>query len=66
LATIEAIYFFFKEFNANYQGEYDDLMYFYAHQYELIQNKYRNDTSKEFIRKQGYINYDNTNKKAKK
>ncbi|KAL0480972.1 hypothetical protein AKO1_013594 [Acrasis kona] len=57
LATIEAIFYFFKEFN-NESHQFDDLLYFYAHQYKLIQDRYRNDTSIKFNHKQNYINYE--------
>jgi DTW domain-containing protein YfiP len=72
LATIEAIYFFFREFSVDseYNGEYDDLLYYYAHQYELIQERYRNDPTLTFNHKKGYINYEDDgetpNKKTKK
>jgi hypothetical protein len=45
LATIEAIYYFYREFaiqhearcaKESYQGEYDDLLFFYKFFYELI------------------------------
>ena len=42
LATIEAIYFFFREFhenfgNSEYDGRYDNLLYFFHYQYNMIQ-----------------------------
>ena len=44
LATIEAIYYFFKELHTamthNYSGEFDNLLYYYAFFYSMIQNKY--------------------------
>ncbi|XP_065833754.1 tRNA-uridine aminocarboxypropyltransferase 1-like isoform X1 [Oscarella lobularis] len=45
LATIEAIYYFFKELHevkekgVPYDGRYDNLLYFFAYQYMLIQQK---------------------------
>lgn len=46
LATIEAIYFFFKEYytvlnKGSYTGECDDLLFFYAYQYEFIQKSFK-------------------------
>eukprot|EP00667_Euglena_gracilis_P022488 EG_transcript_25081 len=51
LATIEAIYFFFVEYRnavlakegseARYDGEYDDLLFFYSHMYQTIQQFYK-------------------------
>jgi len=70
LATIEAIYFFFVEYkNAMlkaqgsgevYNGEYDDLLFFYGHMYETIQRSYKADRSRTFTRKArpNYIKYD--------
>ncbi len=42
LATIEAIYYFFREMNElidgrSYSGIYDNLLYFYAYQYGVVQ-----------------------------
>ncbi|XP_078375696.1 tRNA-uridine aminocarboxypropyltransferase 1-like isoform X2 [Oculina patagonica] len=44
LATIEAIYYFFKEYDQHilkraYDGRYDNLLYFFAFQYNLIQEE---------------------------
>eukprot|EP01135_Chromosphaera_perkinsii_P007838 Nk52_evm30s1020 gene=Nk52_evmTU30s1020 len=46
LATIEAIYFFYKEYHEKfggcpYDGRYDDLLYFFHYQYNMIQSIYR-------------------------
>lgn len=52
LATIEAVYFFCRQFHqalhgagvpgwAKYSGQYDDLLYYYSYQYELVQRVYR-------------------------
>ncbi|KAH7823370.1 putative fibroblast growth factor 7 [Monocercomonoides exilis] len=51
LATIEAIYFFFKEFHmaqhdGKYDGEFDNLLFYYIFQYEHIQTLYENDEQK--------------------
>eukprot|EP01132_Coremiostelium_polycephalum_P005688 gene5688-7078_t len=59
LATIEAIYYFFKEFhqagnNGQYDGRYDNLLYYYAFFYNLIQNSYKS-TNRVFYRKDNYV-----------
>eukprot|EP01062_Namystynia_karyoxenos_P059653 TRINITY_DN51084_c0_g1_i1.p1 TRINITY_DN51084_c0_g1~~TRINITY_DN51084_c0_g1_i1.p1 ORF type:complete len:386 (+),score=120.68 TRINITY_DN51084_c0_g1_i1:78-1160(+) len=45
LATVEAIYYFVRDFavarGATYCGEFDDLLYYYVHQYCTIQRRYR-------------------------
>ena len=52
LATIEAVYFFCRQFHEalhgsgapgwpRYDGRYDDLLYYYSYQYELVQRVYR-------------------------
>lgn len=61
LATIEAIYYFYKEYEEAYEdtrGRYDNLLFFYRFFYNLIQEKYRSGT-KEFCHRhrQGYIQY---------
>eukprot|EP00996_Jenningsia_fusiforme_P001685 NODE_2553_length_1170_cov_29.066905_g2334_i0.p1 GENE.NODE_2553_length_1170_cov_29.066905_g2334_i0~~NODE_2553_length_1170_cov_29.066905_g2334_i0.p1 ORF type:complete len:290 (+),score=54.63 NODE_2553_length_1170_cov_29.066905_g2334_i0:149-1018(+) len=72
LATIEAIYFFYLEYQnalaglvdsdaAPYSGELDDLLFFYAHMYRTIQEHYRSNPSKRFTTRAGrpdYIKYD--------
>lgn len=59
LATIEAIYYFYKEYaGKTYQGEYDNLLYYYVLMYELIQKKYRENRDITFRRKRDYIQYD--------
>jgi len=61
LATIEAIYYFLKEYHHKsrgcYNGEYDNLLYYYSYFFNLIQNHYK-EGSRNFVRKQNYINYD--------
>ncbi|KAJ9451272.1 DTW domain-containing protein [Diplonema papillatum] len=45
LATIEAIYYLLKDLRIaqghTYNGEFDDILYFYVHQYAVIQQTYR-------------------------
>lgn len=47
LATIEAIYYFFKQYSiaknpdVEYDGKCDDLLFFYSHIYKTIQNVYQ-------------------------
>eukprot|EP00126_Sphaerothecum_destruens_P009644 Sdes_comp20554_c0_seq1m15324 len=46
LATLEAIYYFFREYHTAYEnsikydGRYDNLFYYFQHQYETIQKSY--------------------------
>ena len=74
LATIEALYYFLKEYyevyessnssnsgNYNYDGRYDDLLWYYKYFYEFIQATYRNDKDRKHFttrHRQGYIDYD--------
>ncbi|KAI9504207.1 DTW domain-containing protein, partial [Coemansia spiralis] len=49
LATIEAIYFLYRDSIPNgYNGEYDALMYFYKYFYDLIQSEYAAVPEKRF------------------
>jgi hypothetical protein len=58
LATIEAIYFTLKEYitkvNKVYKNEFDDLLFFYIFNYNLIQDLYLKE-NKEFKKKDNYI-----------
>ena len=58
LATIEAIFYFFREYHLalhpSYEGQYDDLLYFFAHNYKLIQSYYKSNNL-EFKKKKNYI-----------
>ena len=52
LSTMEAIYFFMKEFiqaqnHGNYSGEVDNLLWYYVFQYEQIQGMFTETSSKE-------------------
>ncbi|KAJ1650638.1 hypothetical protein IWQ61_008612 [Dispira simplex] len=76
LATIEAIYFFYREYYDaylrtksspgtppnEYAGQYDDLMFYYKYFYNLIQRTYQANPTKPYTRRQrvGYIKYDST------
>ena len=45
LATVEALYLFFKEYDevmseSEYDGKYDNLLYFYTYNYNIIQEVY--------------------------
>jgi DTW domain-containing protein YfiP len=57
LATIEAIYFTLREFMAtvsgSYDGEVDDLLFYYIFLYNKIQDKYQKEDI-PFHRKQGW------------
>lgn len=63
LATIEAIYFFFREFsiynykNQEYNGEYDDLLFLFAFNYSLIQEHYEQHPELSFNHIDNYIAY---------
>ncbi|MNE75307.1 hypothetical protein D3C80_1714520 [compost metagenome] len=43
-----------------YSGEYDDLLFFYAYQYDLIQHHYKERPDLKFTHRKGenYIKYD--------
>ena len=66
LATIEALYFFFRDYDVNftcggeyskYDGKYDNILYYYAYNYYLIQKAYSEGDKKElkFRTIEGYI-----------
>ncbi|CDW75755.1 UNKNOWN [Stylonychia lemnae] len=66
LATIEALYYFFRDYDVNkncsgdyakYDGKYDNLLYYYAFNYKLIQYEYVEGSKKDkkFIRMDNYI-----------
>jgi len=58
LATIEAIYYFYREYHEKqiglYNGQYDDLLFFYVYMYNLIQNTYKRQ-NKKFKRIEGWL-----------
>ncbi|KAJ1918122.1 hypothetical protein IWQ60_007578 [Tieghemiomyces parasiticus] len=70
LATIEAIYFFYREYYEAYlasgptplpyAGQYDDLLFYYKYFYNMIQGHYRNNPKRTFSsrHKAGYIEYE--------
>ncbi|KAI8393472.1 DTW domain-containing protein [Radiomyces spectabilis] len=67
LATIEAIYYFYREYaeayetTTAYDGRYDNLLFYYRFFYKLIQDHYRTNSSKRFTHRHGkkdYIKYD--------
>ncbi|KAL7314743.1 hypothetical protein PS15m_006274 [Mucor circinelloides] len=64
LATIEAIYYLYREFGetyeAPYDGKYDNLMFYYKFFYNLIQNTYQAQKSAKFSHRhqqKDYIKY---------
>ncbi|EKE37003.1 DTW domain containing protein [Entamoeba nuttalli P19] len=61
LSTIEAIYYFYRDYytcmNGKYNGECDDLLYFFTHIYHRVQDFYNEHPDKTFIHKDGYIQY---------
>lgn len=58
LSTIEAIYYFYREFQSvvygSYSGEYDNLLYYYSYFYEMIQSIYKKN-KKKFKHIDGYV-----------
>ncbi|KAI7906654.1 DTW domain-containing protein [Cokeromyces recurvatus] len=66
LATIEAIYYFYREFSetfedSSYDGRYDNLMFYYKFFYQLIQTTYRKNKSVKFNHRhqqKDYIKYE--------
>ncbi|KAJ1732764.1 hypothetical protein LPJ61_001901 [Coemansia biformis] len=61
LATIEAIYFLYRDSaGGGYCGEYDALMYFYKYFYDYIQGEYAAAPARPFHsrHREGYIAYD--------
>ncbi|PRP76847.1 hypothetical protein PROFUN_14806 [Planoprotostelium fungivorum] len=59
LATIEAIYYFYREYQQRinggvYRGEMDNLLYYFSFFYNLIQGVYKKN-NKEFNRIEGYV-----------
>ncbi|KAF5218632.1 hypothetical protein ECC02_008412 [Trypanosoma cruzi] len=70
LATVEAIYFFLREFISNkrkhcaeeskeplYRGDVDDLLFYYINQYVAVQQRYSHDTTMQYTTRHfdGYI-----------
>eukprot|EP01114_Cavostelium_apophysatum_P013615 TRINITY_DN3333_c0_g1_i1.p1 TRINITY_DN3333_c0_g1~~TRINITY_DN3333_c0_g1_i1.p1 ORF type:complete len:250 (-),score=39.58 TRINITY_DN3333_c0_g1_i1:114-863(-) len=68
LATVEAIYYFVQEYHTkltgSYEGQYDNLLYFFAYQYDLIQRTYKN-SDKNFWRIENYVKKPRTEEKEK-
>ena len=78
LATIEALYFFFRDYETTLNhkhsydeyykagGKWDNLMYLYAFQFKMIQDAYKNGKldAQPFRRIPGYIKYDDGDKCA--
>ncbi|KAJ3410435.1 DTW domain-containing protein 1 [Chytridiales sp. JEL 0842] len=69
LSTVEAIYYFYQEFDEAYEGGaksrgggFDNLLYYFKAQYVLIQGYYRQNAGKTFTRKKldaaSYIKYE--------
>ncbi|KAK9718167.1 hypothetical protein K7432_005710 [Basidiobolus ranarum] len=65
LATIEAIYYLYKEYalaqqsasQAVYDGRYDDLLFYYIYFYSLIQNNYIHDKDERSFTSRHQTNY---------
>ncbi|EKE37895.1 hypothetical protein ENUP19_0047G0213 [Entamoeba nuttalli] len=66
LATIEAIYYFYREWydamKWDYSNQVDDLLYFYCYTYQKIQEHYKKHPELQFIHIDGYIHYDEKKK----
>ncbi|CAO3664777.1 unnamed protein product [Rhizopus stolonifer] len=65
LATIEAIYYLYREFGESYEspynGNYDNLLFYYKFFYNLIQDTYQKNKKAKFNRRhqqKDYIKYD--------
>ncbi|KAJ2558133.1 hypothetical protein EV175_000938 [Coemansia sp. RSA 1933] len=61
LATIEAIYFLYRDsVSGDYDGKYDALMFFYKYFYDLIQSEYAAVPRRHYHSKHqnGYIDYE--------
>ncbi len=60
LATIEAIYYFYRDYisvtkpGQPYDGSVDNLLFFYAHMYKVIQKAYK-DSNKEFKKIENFL-----------
>jgi len=69
LATIEAIYYFFKEYQekltGSYNGEYDNLLFYYIYYYNLIQDNYKNE-DRPFPRMEDYVKLESQTTSPKK
>ncbi|KAI8579517.1 hypothetical protein K450DRAFT_241356 [Umbelopsis ramanniana AG] len=68
LATIEAIYYLYREYAEAYEmngkpydGRYDNLLFYFRYFYNLIQSKYKKENKKYTHRqREGYIQYDDS------
>ena len=80
LSTIEALYFFFRDYETtlnckkDYEiyykngGIWDNLMYFYAHNFQVIQECYKSGKAKDqpFRRIPGYVKYGENDQSTQK
>ncbi|KAJ3009949.1 UNVERIFIED_CONTAM: DTW domain-containing protein 1 [Siphonaria sp. JEL0065] len=68
LATIEAVYYFYRDYfsvyepvGTPYDGRFDSLLYYFRLQYEAVQQNYRENPDKQFTQKKAnaekYIKY---------
>ena len=69
LATIEAIYYFYREWydalKLPYCGQVDNLLYFYCHQYRKIQKHYNDHPEISFVHIDNYIQYEKKEEETK-
>ena len=62
LATLEAIYYFYREHwdathkddGGLYDGRYDNLLFFYSHMYKIIQARYQEEGA-GYMRKKNFV-----------
>lgn len=62
LATVEALYWFMREFyeaksGKKYEGHFDDLLWYFSNTFYLIQDYYKKHPEKTFNHIDGYIHY---------
>ena len=80
MSTIEALYFFFRDYETTLNceksyakyikdgGKWDNLLYYYAYNFQLIQKCYQKGKLKDqpFRRIPGYVKYDEDDEGANK
>ena len=62
LATVEALYWFMREVyeareHTAYTGQFDDLLWYFAFNYAIIQQHYNSRRDRSFVHINGYIRY---------
>ena len=68
LSTIECIYHTLRQYklatDGRYEGEYDGILFYYAHFYRQIQLHYLRRPDRSFMHKSSYIHYDKAAREA--